>query len=123
MQQNEALDLLKMGKNVFLTGAAGTGKTHLLNQYINYLKDNHVRVAITASTGIAATHIRGTTIHSWSGIGVRQELSAQDLDKLLTNKRAKSNYKKTKVLIIYEVSMLHDYQIDMIDLISRKMLI
>jgi ATP-dependent DNA helicase PIF1 len=123
MQQNEALDLLKMGKNVFLTGAAGTGKTHLLNQYINYLKDNHVRVAITASTGIAATHIRGTTIHSWSGIGVRQELSAQDLDKLLTNKRMKSNYKKTKVLIIDEVSMLHDYQLDMIDLIARKMLI
>src|SRR3990167_10393490 len=122
MQQNEALDLLKMGKNVFLTGAAGTGKTYLLNQYINYLKDNHVRVAITASTGIAATHIQGTTIHSWSGIGVSVSLSAQDLEKLLTNKRIKSNYKKTKVLIIDEVSMLHNHQLDMIDLIARKML-
>ena len=102
MQQNEALDLLKMGKNIFLTGAAGTGKTYLLNQYIHYLKNNHVRVAITASTGIAATHVQGTTIHSWAGIGVSASLSAQDLDKLLTNKRIKRNYKKTKVLIIDE---------------------
>ncbi len=122
MLQNEALDLLKMGKNVFLTGAAGTGKTYLLNQYINYLKNNHVKVAITASTGIAATHVLGTTIHSWSGIGVKESLSAQDLEKLQLNKRIKRNYKKTKVLIIDEVSMLHYYQLDMLDLIARKML-
>ncbi len=122
MLQNEALDLLKMGKNVFLTGAAGTGKTYLLNQYINYLKSNQVRVAITASTGIAATHIQGTTIHSWSGIGIKESLSAQDFEKLLANKRVKRNYKKTKVLIIDEISMLHKYQLDMIDLIARKML-
>lgn len=122
MLQNEALDLLKMGKNVFLTGAAGTGKTYLLNQYIDYLKNNSVRVAITASTGIAATHVQGTTIHSWSGIGVKDSLSNQDLEKLLANKRIKRNYKKTKVLVIDEISMLHNHQLDMIDLIARTML-
>lgn len=122
MLQNEALDLLKMGKNVFLTGAAGTGKTYLLNLYIKYLKSNQVSVAITASTGIAATHVQGTTIHSWSGIGVKESLSAQDLEKLRTNKRIKRNYKKTKVLIIDEISMLHKHQLDMVDLIARKML-
>ena len=122
MLQNEALDLLKMGKNIFLTGAAGTGKTYLLNQYTKYLKSNQVSIAITASTGIAASHIQGTTIHSWSGIGVKEGLSAQDLEKLLANKRIKRNYKKTKVLIIDEISMLHKHQLDMIDLIARKML-
>jgi hypothetical protein len=122
MQQNEALNLLKMGRNVFLTGAAGSGKTYLLNQYINYLKSNNVRVAITASTGIAATHIHGTTIHSWSGIGVRDSITSHDLDKLLTAKRIKSNYKKTKVLIIDEISMLASHHLDMIDTIARYML-
>lgn len=122
MHQEEALNLLKMGKNIFLTGEAGAGKTYLLNKYIQYLKENNVRVAITASTGIAATHLQGTTIHSWSGIGVRDYLSQQDLEKLLTNKRIKRNYNKTKVLIIDEISMLHKHQLDMVDMIARYIL-
>src|SRR5579883_2382153 len=107
MRQEEALNLLKMGKNVFLTGAAGSGKTYLLNKYIQYLKENNVKVAVTASTGIAATHLQGTTIHSWSGIGVKDHLTQKDLEKLLKTDSIKRNYKKTKVLIIDEISMLH----------------
>src|SRR6187399_2843991 len=115
MQQEQAFNLLKMGKNIFLTGAAGSGKTYLLNKYIKYLKSHQVCVAVTASTGIAATHLQGATIHSWSGIGVRDSLSDKDLEKLQTTQRIKSNYKKTKVLIIDEVSMLHKHQLDMVD--------
>ena len=122
MQQDEAFNLLKMGKNIFLTGAAGAGKTYLLNKYINYLKENNVCVAVTASTGIAATHLQGVTIHSWSGIGVKDNLTEKDLEKLLTINRIKRNYKKTKVLIIDEISMLHKYQLDMVDSIARYML-
>lgn len=122
MQQNEALDLLKTGKNVFLTGAAGSGKTYLLNKYIQYLKENNVAVAITASTGIAATHLQGMTLHSWSGIGVKDSLTRKDLEKLQTNGRIKRNYQKTKVLIIDEISMLHKHQLDMVDTIARHML-
>ncbi len=122
MKQDEAFNLLKMGKNIFLTGAAGSGKTYLLNKYINYLKENNVGVAVTASTGIAATHLQGTTIHSWSGIGVRDHLTQKDLEKLLTAKRIKRNYKKTKVLIIDEISMLHKHQLEMVDSIARYML-
>lgn len=122
MQQDEAFNLLKMGKNIFLTGAAGSGKTYLLNKYINYLKDNNIGVAITASTGIAATHLQGTTIHSWSGIGVRDNLTKKDLEKLLTTNRIKRNYTKTKVLIIDEISMLHKHQLDMVDSIARYIL-
>ena len=57
MTQDAALAILKTGANVFLTGAPGAGKTHTLNQYVNYLRDCDIPVAITASTGIAATHI------------------------------------------------------------------
>src|SRR5262249_42274665 len=107
MRQEQALDLLKTGKNVFLTGAAGSGKTYLLNQYIRFLKDHNVEVAMTASTGIAATHLQGNTIHAWSGIGVRDALTENDLKKLIGRSHIKQNYSKTKVLIIDEISMLH----------------
>ena len=55
MTQSEALEILKAGTNVFLTGPAGSGKTHLLNDYIAYCKSIGKAVAVTASTGIAAT--------------------------------------------------------------------
>ena len=71
MTQENALDIMKMGHNIFLTGPAGSGKSYLINQYIEYLKQKKVDVGITASTGIAATHFSGITIHSWSGIGVK----------------------------------------------------
>lgn len=122
MQQTEALALLKLGKNTFLTGEAGSGKTYLLNQYIRYLKENKVAVAVTASTGIAATHLQGTTIHSWSGIGVKDALSDKDIEKLAADNRIKRNYKKTKVLIIDEISMLHPHQLDLVDRIARRIL-
>ena len=75
MLQKDALKIMKAGRNVYLTGAAGTGKTYVLNEYIEYLKKKKVPVAVTASTGIAATHIGGTTIHSWSGVGIKNDLT------------------------------------------------
>ena len=87
MEQDLALNILKTGANVFLSGSAGTGKSYTLNQYIGHLKKNRVRYAITASTGIAASLLKGTTIHSWSGIGVREELSQNDLEKIKKKKR------------------------------------
>ena len=57
MNQDEAFDILAMGQNVFLTGAAGSGKTYLVNRYIRHCQSHSIGIAITASTGIAATHI------------------------------------------------------------------
>lgn len=122
MTQDEALDLLKLGENVFLTGAAGAGKTWLLNSYIRHLRAHRVGIAVTASTGIAATHLNGRTLHSWSGIGVLDALTDGDLEKLGRNKRLKRNYTGVKVLVIDEVSMLHPHQLDMVDRIARQIL-
>jgi predicted ATPase len=82
MTQQEALDILKMGHSVFLTGEAGAGKTHVLNQYIDWLRDHGIEPAVTASTGIAATHLGGGTIHSWSGIGIRDSIDEYELDRM-----------------------------------------
>lgn len=122
MTQDEALELLKLGENVFLTGAAGAGKTWLLNSYIRYLRGHKIGIAITASTGIAATHLNGRTLHSWSGIGVLDALTDAELEKLARNRRLKRNYTGVKVLVIDEISMLHPHQLDMVDQIARRML-
>jgi len=106
LEQSSALDILKTGSNVFLTGSAGTGKTYVLNQYISYLKEREVPVAITASTGIAATHIGGQTIHSWSGVGIKEEITRAHLSTLEKNIQLAKRIRNTEVLVIDEISMI-----------------
>jgi len=115
LNQEKALSILKSGKNIFLTGSAGTGKTYVLNQYIQYLKERKIPVSITASTGIAATHLEGTTIHAWSGIGIKDSLSIANLRDLKGKKYLQKNINKSKVLIIDEISMLHKKQLDLVN--------
>lgn len=119
MRQSSALDILKTGQNVFLTGSAGSGKTYTLNQYIDYLRARRVPVAVTASTGIAATHMNGTTIHSWSGIGIKDELSERDLSNLARKQFLADRIKETAVLIIDEISMLHAKQLNLVSQVLK----
>ena len=119
MQQSKALAILKSGRNVFLTGSAGAGKTYVLNQYISYLKQHGVAVAITASTGIAATHMNGQTIHSWAGIGIKDYVSDRYLASLRDKKYFRDKMDKVKVLIIDEISMLHRTQLDAVDYVLK----
>ena len=119
MQQEKALAIIKSGKNTFLTGSAGTGKTYVLNQYITYLKERKIAVAITASTGIAATHMNGMTIHSWAGIGVKEFITQGNLVSMKSKKYLKNHLEKVKVLIIDEISMLHKNQLNAVDVVLR----
>ena len=81
MRQSQALDILRCGSNVFLTGEPGSGKTFAINQYVRWLRARNISCAITASTGIATTHIGGVTIHSWSGIGIRTDIDLAQIKK------------------------------------------
>lgn len=119
MTQEEALDILKTGGNVFLTGEPGAGKTYVLNQYIAWLDATKISAAVTASTGIAATHIGGMTIHAWSGIGARDTLSQYDLDAIAGREKIVKRVKKASVLIIDEISMLDGRVLDMVDAVCR----
>ena len=120
MTQNQALKILKSGVNVFLTGSAGTGKTFLLNQFVSYLKKAKIKVAVTASTGIAATHLEGRTIHSWSGIGIRKDMDEKAIKRLVKNKNLYKKIRETKVLIIDEISMFDADRLDLVDRICKK---
>lgn len=104
---------------MFLTGEPGSGKTHTVNQFISYLRDHGIQPAITASTGIAATHIGGMTVHSWSGIGIKTELEKRDLHKIATTQHITKRVRNSSVLIIDEVSMLAPETLTMVDQICR----
>ena len=121
MKQSEAFDILKTGKNVFLTGEPGSGKTHTINRYVSYLRSRGVEPAVTASTGIAATHIGGYTIHSWSGIGIKSEINPYEMEALNEKRSLVNRINKSAVLIVDEVSMLDGRVLDSIDLILRML--
>ena len=117
MDQELALAILLSGRSALLTGAAGTGKTHLLNTFIAQARKRGKKVSVTATTGLAATHLGGNTIHSWSGIGVSDHLPNNFFERL--SKTRRDVISKTDVLIIDEISMLHDFRLDMIDKVLR----
>ena len=117
MKQSLALEILLSGKSALLTGPAGTGKTFVLNQFIRASKDEGKYVSVTATTGLAATHLGGTTIHAWAGIGVLDYLPDRFVDHIAKGRR--EIIEKTDILIIDEISMLHDYRLDMVDEVCR----
>ena len=123
MKQTEAIEIIMGGHNVFLTGAAGSGKTWVLNECIEKLTESGKDIAVTATTGIAATHIDGSTIHSWSRIMIRDESDLADddvIEHIVENdKTARKNIRSCDTLIIDEISMLHAHQLDAIDKICK----
>lgn len=120
MLQDKALQILKSGKNVFLTGIAGAGKTYVLTQFIDHLYSQKTPVGVTASTGIVATAINGSTIHSFSGLGIKETITDHDIEKLMWNINAINRIKEIRVLIIDEISMLSADQLDGVNKIFKE---
>jgi ATP-dependent DNA helicase PIF1 len=109
------------GRSIFITGAAGTGKSFLLKRIIAELRARYpeTAVAVTASTGIAATHIDGQTLHSFAGVGLAKEppdVLAQMVGK---NKAATKRWRDLRTLIIDEVSMLNGDFLTKLEAVSR----
>lgn len=117
MDQALALEIMLEGHSVLLTGAAGAGKTYVLNEFIRRAKKEGKVVSVTATTGLAATHLGGSTIHGWSGIGVNDVLPPKFHENF--SKTRHDIIGNTDVLIIDEISMLHDYRLDMVDQVAR----
>lgn len=115
-QQLVAYNLIKRGKNVFVTGPGGTGKSTFID-YVRNLPD--INTGVTAMTGCAAILIKGQTLHSFLGIGLGMDSS----NDIIINMRAKA--KKTWVdlqfLIIDEVSMLNPELLDKLNIIAQSL--
>ena len=117
MLQTDALRILDAGASVFLTGAPGAGKTYVLNEFVKQARARGASVAVTASTGIAATHLNGQTIHSWSGVGVAEAMTDSLLKQIKT--RRGKRIRATDILVIDEISMMHAWLFDMVDQACR----
>ena len=96
------VELISLGKNIFLTGHAGTGKSYILNK----LKRRYPDLTITSTTGIAAVNVKGQTLHSWAGIGICNRPVWQTVDKILKNRTRFKQIKDCEILAIDEISML-----------------
>lgn len=121
-EQERVLHLARMGESLFFTGSAGTGKSVLLKAIIKTLKQKYGpgTVAVTASTGLAACNIGGSTVHSWAGIGLGKGEVADLLKLVRRNRKAATRWKESKVLIIDEISMIDGRLLDKLDAIARK---
>ena len=110
-QQQHALELALSGVSIFLTGGAGTGKSFTLRRIISALQGRYGEdaVMITASTGIAACHIGGTTVHSFAGVGLAKEKLSELEAKVKKNRACSRRWQECRVLVVDEVGTLHPH--------------
>ncbi|KAG7842417.1 hypothetical protein KL942_001155 [Ogataea angusta] len=109
-------------KNIFYTGSAGTGKSFLLREIIKRLKNRYgsSSIAVTASTGLAATNIEGTTINRFSGIGLGSGPVNKLVSMIKSRRSIVERWKGTKVLIIDELSMIDSNFFDKLNDIAKQ---
>ena len=123
-EQRSVLNLVaEQKRSVFFTGSAGTGKSVLLRETIKVLREKYKReidrVAVTASTGLAACNVGGVTLHSFAGIGLGKEAVPELVKKIKRNAKAKQRWMRTKVLIVDEISMVDGDLFDKLEAIAR----
>jgi ATP-dependent DNA helicase PIF1 len=125
--QRVVFDRSQNGESLFFTGEAGTGKSFLLNAIVKIARlTDEENVFVTASTGISACGIGGTTLHSFAGVGLGEEPQDELIRKLLKPKsnaaiKAAERWRNANMLIIDECSMLDPKYFVKLDNIGRHL--
>lgn len=118
-EQKFVFDLMdRHTENLFVTGKAGTGKSYLLEVFVNTTKKRCLKLA---PTGIAAKNIGGATLHSTFGYKNLVELNYEDIceKNLILKSEKRIVLQKIDVIIIDEISMVRADIFDRIDKILR----
>jgi len=116
--QSKAVEAVLYGKNILLTGPAGTGKSHVISRIRDIFEKRGLKVGMTSTTGKSAILVNGKTIHSWSGIGICSSKESA-LKRVMGYAAPQERIRTTNLLIIDEVSMMSSYILDILDYIFR----
>ena len=117
-KQIEAFSLMDQGYNIFLTGAAGSGKTMLIKTFISLYKESKI-IGVTSTTGISALLFGGTTLHSYLGIGLGTGTIESITKKIFMFSWLRKRWNDIETLVIDEISMLSPELFDKIEEIAR----
>lgn len=124
-EQRLVIDSVRAGTNVFFTGSAGTGKSFTLVSLIAVLKELNAdmpgTVHVTASTGVAATHIGGTTLHSFAGLGIGSESLEVLVARARDNKGTRDRWVDARVLVVDEISMVSTDFLQKLDAVGQAL--
>jgi len=112
-----SLEMLQSGKNIFITGGAGVGKSYLLNKLKEHFKESLI---LTSTTGISALNIGGQTLHSWCGIGIADNPIDVTVKSIKKNPVLYKQLIMCRLLAIDEISMLDNYTMEYVDAVLRK---
>ena len=122
-EQEYTLELFKQGKNVIILGPGGTGKTYIINTIRQICAKSNRKLHISALTGKAASLIPGArTLHSTLSIGLGKNTADEYIENIRGSKWKMANWKRIKILIIDEISMLGMTLFDKLDKIARAIL-
>ena len=123
-KQKDAFEAMINGHNVFITGPGGSGKSHVINYFVNYFKNNlekkDEKIHVTSSTGLSSLLINGTTINQYAGIGVFDKENEYYVKRINRNKAIRERWLNTKTLIIDEISMISSDFFEKLDILAQK---
>ncbi|MFA5800466.1 MAG: helix-turn-helix domain-containing protein [Candidatus Peribacteraceae bacterium] len=116
--QANGLDMLERQGNVFLTGAAGTGKSFLLQRYLGGKPTESF--PIVASTGAAAVLVGGRTFHSFFGLGILEGGPDAAVVRALRSRKLINRLNRACCVIIDEISMLSGTTLKAAETVARR---
>lgn len=106
-EQLQVIDAVRQGRNVFVTGPGGVGKSTLLPYLVHIVQEEQDKIVrITATTGIAAVQIGGMTFHSFVGVGLGDGTQAEVIKSAMGSKQTEQRWTKVDTLVIDEISMM-----------------
>ena len=129
-EQRHVVEAVLSGHSVFFTGPAGSGKSHVLSTIVRLLGDERYalrdrggkprKIAITATTGIAACNVGGITINSFAGVGTAEGSIADMCARVMGNEYSKKRWRDHDILVVDEVSMMPGQFLDKLNFVAQR---